>query len=237
MLPVGLFLMLSGDAWKQYLWTTNVFLALQAVITLIFLLSAAETKSVTITSAIILILAFIIEYIGVRSGYPFGRYSYTNTLSPAVFSVPIAITLSWFSLTVNSFLLSKFLLFESKNIYIVLVSAFIILGVDFLLEPFASSVNGFWLWESSIIPFQNYMSWFIAGLLFSYILNRLVIWNRTVFENISFITIPAILISVNILQFAIVNVVSGYLLVTLIGLALISACILISIKSVKKDEE
>lgn len=237
MLPVGLFLMLSGDAWKQYLWTTNIFLALQAVITLIFLLSAAETKSVTITSAIILVLALIIEYTGVKFGFPFGRYSYTNTLSPAVLGVPIAITLSWFSLSVNSFLLTKFLLFESKNIYIVLVSAFIILGVDFLLEPFASSVNGFWLWVNGTIPFQNYVSWFIAGLLFSYILNRLVIWNRTVFENISFITIPAVLISVNILQFAIVNVVSGYILVTLIGLALISVCILISIKSVKKDEE
>ena len=127
--------------------------------------------------------------------------------------------------------------FFCSNQKIVLVSAFIILGVDFLLEPFASSVNGFWLWVNGTIPFQNYVSWFIAGLLFSYILNRLVIWNRTVFENISFITIPAVLISVNILQFAIVNVVSGYILVTLIGLALISVCILISIKSVKKDEE
>jgi uncharacterized membrane protein len=237
MLPVGLFLMLSGDAWKQYLWTTNIFLALQAVVTLIFLLSTAETKSVTITSVIILILAFIIEYIGVRSGYPFGRYSYTNTLSPAVSGVPIAITLSWFSLSVNSFLLSKFLLFESKNIYIILVSAFIILGVDLLLEPFASSVNGYWLWAGGTIPFQNYVSWFIAGLLFSYILNRLVIWNRTVFENINFITIPAILISVNILQFAVVNVVSGYILTSLTGLALISACILLSIEFRGKDEE
>lgn len=237
MLPVGLFLMLSGDTWKQYLWTTNIFLALQAVITLIFLLSAAETKSVTITSIIILILAFIIEYIGVKSGYPFGKYSYTNTLSPSLLGVPAAITLSWFSVSVNSFLLSKFLLFESKSVYIILVSALIILGIDFLLEPFASAVNGYWIWGGGVIPFQNYLSWFIAGLLFSYILNRLVIWNRTVFENINFITIPAILILVNILQFAVVNVVSGHILITLIGLALISACVLLSIKFREKDEE
>ena len=237
MLPVGLFLMLSGDTWKQYLWTTNIFLALQAVITLIFLLSAGETKSVSITSVIILVLAFIIEYIGVTSGFPFGRYHYTNTLSPAIFGVPLAITLSWFSVSVNSFLIAKFSLFESKNVYIVLLSAFIILGVDLLLEPFASSVNGYWVWEGSKIPLQNYISWFIAGLLFSYLLNRLVIWNRTVFENINFITIPAILISLNILQFAVVNLVSGYILVTLIGLVLISACVIITVKSVKKDEE
>jgi uncharacterized membrane protein len=237
MLPVGLFLMLSGDTWKQYLWTTNIFLALQAVITLIFLLSAAETKSVSITSVIILILAFIIEYAGVTSGFPFGKYSYTGTLSPSVFGVPLAITLSWFSVSVNSFLLAKFLLFESNNFYIVFVSAFIILGVDLLLEPFASSVNGYWLWEAGRIPLQNYVSWFTAGLLFSYILNRLVIWNRTVFENISFITIPAILISVNILQFAIVNIISGYILITLTGLVLISACIMISLKAMKKNEE
>lgn len=237
MLPVGLFLMLSGDTWKQYLWTTNIFLALQAVITLIFLLSAAETKSVSITSIIILILAFVIEYAGVNSGFPFGKYSYTNTLSPAIFGVPAAITLSWFSVSVNSFLLSKFLLFESKGVYIVFVSALIILGVDLLLEPFASSANGYWLWEGGRIPLQNYVSWFIAGLLFSYILNRLVIWNRIVFENISFITIPAILISVNILQFAVVNAVSGYIFITLIGLILISASVLLSVKFREKDEE
>ena len=237
MLPVGLFLMLSGNTWKQYLWTTNIFLSLQAVITLIFLLSAAETKSVSITSAIILILAFIIEYIGVNSGYPFGNYSYTGTLVPAVFGVPIAIILSWFSVSVNAFLFSKFLLFESKNFYIILVSALIILGADLLLEPFASSVNGYWLWAGGTIPMQNYMSWFIAGLLFSYILNRLVIWNRIVFENINFVTIPAILISVNILQFATVNVVSGYILITLTGLVLISACVLLTVKFRKKDEE
>ena len=106
-----------------------------------------------------------------------------------------------------------------------------------MLEPFASSVNGYWVWEGSKIPLQNYISWFIAGLLFSYLLNRLVIWNRTVFENINFITIPAILISLNILQFAVVNLVSGYILVTLIGLVLISACVVITVKSVKKDEE
>jgi uncharacterized membrane protein len=237
MLPVGLFLMLSGDAWKQFLWTTNIFLLLQAVITLIFLLSAAETKSVSITSAIILILAFTVEYVGVTSGYPFGKYSYTNTLSPAVFGVPVAITLSWFSVSVNSFLLAKFMLFESKNTYIILVSALIILGADLLLEPFASSVNGYWLWEAGKIPLQNYVSWFIAGLLFSFILNRLVIWNRTIFENINFITIPAILISVNILQFTVVNLVSGYIFATLIGLILISSCILLSVKSGEKDEE
>ena len=151
--------------------------------------------------------------------------------------MPLAITLSWFSVSVNSFLIAKFSLFESKNVYIVLLSAFIILGVDLLLEPFASSVNGYWVWEGNKIPLQNYISWFIAGLLFSYLLNRLVIWNRTVFENINFITIPAILISLNILQFAVVNLVSGYILVTLIGLVLISACVVITVKSVKKDEE
>jgi uncharacterized membrane protein len=237
MLPVGLFFMLSGDIWKQYLWTTNIFLALQAVITLIFLLSAAETKSVSITSAIILVLVFFIEYTGVNSGYPFGKYSYTGALTPAVFGVPAAITLSWFSILVNAFLLSKFLLFDSKSVYIISASAVIILGIDLLLEPFGSLVIGYWVWSSATVPLQNYLSWLLMGILFSYILNRLVIWNRTIFENINFITIPSILILVNIIQFAAVNLVSGYILITLIGLVLISICLFLSIKFREKDEE
>jgi putative membrane protein len=235
MFPVGLFLMLSGDTWKQYLWTTNIFLALQAIVTFIYLMGAAKKKSAGIIAFAILILAFVIELVGVKTGLPFGSYSYTKTLEPALFGVPLAITLSWFTIAVNAYLVTRFFLSGSKKIFILVVSAVIILAIDFLLEPFASSINGYWVWGTGKIPVQNYISWFVTGFIFAYLLDRFILWNRNIFLNLNFIAIPAVILLINVLQFAAVNIYFGYIIITLIGLAMLAASILFGFK-IRTDE-
>lgn len=235
MFPVGLFLMLSGEMWKQYLWTTNIFLALQAAVTFIYLIEAAEKKQAAIIALTILALAFVIEFFGVNTGFPFGRYSYTNTLKPALFGIPLAITLSWFTIAVNSYLVTRFFLFGSGRLIVLAVSSIIILAIDLLLEPFASLINGYWIWDAGEIPVQNYISWLAAGFVFSYMLDRFVIWNRNVFLNMNFVTIPVVILSINVLQFAVVNVYFGYVIVTLTGLAMLAASALFSLKIGKNE--
>jgi putative membrane protein len=235
MLPVGLFLMLSGEVWKHCLWTTNIFLGLQAVITFIFLLNSAEKKSVTAAAVLIPLIAFTMEFIGVKTGFPFGKYSYTKTLEPGILGVPVAISLSWFSVAVNSYLVSRFFLIESKVQYILLASGFIILGIDILLEPFATDVNGYWAWAGGSVPLQNYLSWFMLGILFSALLEQFAIWNRNIFLNINFISIPAAILAINILQFTVVDLFYGYYSVTLTGLIIIAACVFVSLRTRKNE--
>lgn len=230
MFPVGLFLMLAGDTWKQYLWTTNIFLALQAAVTFIYLMGASEKKSAGIIAFTILILAFVIELVGVKTGLPFGSYSYTKMLEPALFGVPLAITLSWFTIAVNAYLVARFFVSGSKKIFILVVSAVIILAIDFLLEPFASSINGYWVWNTGNIPVQNYISWFVTGIVFAYLLDRFILWNRNIFLNMNFIAIPAVILLINVLQFAAVNIYFGYIIITLIGLAMLAASVLFGFK-------
>lgn len=235
MLPVGLFIMLSGNEWRQYLWTANIFLVLQAAVTFIFLVNSAEKKSALFTAITVLVLAFAIELTGLKTGFPFGKYTYSEILKPSVFGVPLAISLSWFSVSVNSYFTSRFLTEESKIFYRLLVSALLILGIDILLEPFAS-FNGFWTWADSRVPLQNYLSWFIAGFVFSLLLERLVIWNRNIFQNMNFITIPAVILTVNIIQFAVINLYGGFYISAAAGLIIISACILLSLKFRMNEE-
>ncbi len=230
MLPVGIIIMLSGEGGKQYLWTTNIFLGLQAAITFMFLKEAAETKSSVIFCALILILSFAAELIGVKTGFPFGAYSYTDVLRPALFGVPLAMPFTWFTIAVNVFLISRFILFDLNKFKIIIVSSFIILAIDFMLEPFASSVNGFWIWTGGKIPFQNYISWFVLGFIFSFLLERFIIWNRNFFENINFIAIPALIITLNVLQFIIVDLYYGHLAGVAAGVVLLVPFILLSIK-------
>lgn len=230
MLPIGIIMMLSGEGGKQYLWTTNIFLGLQAAVTFMFLAEAAETKSSVIFCAIILILSFAAELIGVKTGFPFGSYSYSDVLRPALFGVPVAISFSWFTIAVNVFLISKFILFDLNKFRIIIVSSFLILAIDFLLEPFASSVNSFWIWTGGKIPFQNYISWFVLGFIFSFLLERFIIWNRKFFENINFIAIPALIITLNILQFIIVDLYFGHIMGVVAGVVLLVPFVFLSIK-------
>jgi putative membrane protein len=39
---------------------------------------------------------------------------------------------------------------------------------DYLMEPAAIKL-GYWVWQGSVIPFQNYLAWFVLGLLFAFL--------------------------------------------------------------------
>lgn len=230
MFPVGIVIMLPGILSSKYLWTTNIFLGLQALITILMLKNAAKHRSVVFITAVIFIFSFLIELIGVKTGIPFGSYAYTQTLNPSIIDVPVAILFAWFVLSVNSYWLSRHLLKQSRAIFILLLSSIFILAADMLLEPFASLINGYWIWESGRIPVYNYAGWFIIGFFFSYLLDKYVVWNKGVFYSYKFAALPVIILTVNIIQFSVVNVVHGFVLITVTGLLTIGTAVLIAYK-------
>lgn len=230
MSPVGVIIMLSGALSSKYLWTTNIFLGIQALTTILLLKNTAKHTSVIFITVTIFILSFLIELIGVKTGLPFGRYEYSQTLRPLLFGVPIAITFAWFVLSVNSYWLARYFFRKSARIYVVVSAAFLVLGIDMLLEPFASHINGYWIWEGGRIPFYNYVSWFILGFVFSFLIDRYTQWNDVVFSGKQIIVIPFIILLVNIIQFSIINVYHSYLALTIIGLLIIGSVTLIGIK-------
>ena len=165
MFPVGLVLMFT-ESLRGYLWTTTIFLGLEALITFIILIKLADLLSVVITTAVIIIASWFVEYFGVNNGIPFGSYSYTHVLSPLIGGVPIAITFAWFTVAANSLLAARYFLRGYNEISAILIASIFILATDILLEPFASFINNFWIWETSAIPIQNFVSWFVIGLIF-----------------------------------------------------------------------
>ena len=230
MFPVGVIIMLSGALNSKYLWTTNIFLGLQGLITVLLLKNTAKHTSVIFITVTIFMLSFLIELIGVKTGLPFGRYEYSRTLSPLLFGVPIAITFAWFVLSINSYLLARYFFRKSAKIYVLVSAALLVLGIDLLLEPFASNINGYWIWENGRIPIYNYVSWFILGFVFSFLIDRYTRWNNDVISGKQLVVIPVIILLINIIQFSIVNVYHSYLALTLIGLLIIGSVILTGIK-------
>lgn len=110
----------------------------------------------------IVFMGYIIEVIGVKTDLIFGKYQYGNTLGFKVLGVPLVIGLNWFivSFSVGGLLRSKL---KSKKVLRTILGAFILVGLDYLIEPVAIKLN-YWSWENNIIPFQNYIGWFFVSL-------------------------------------------------------------------------
>lgn len=219
MFPVGFFIMFT-DTGSQYLWTTTIFLGLEALITFIILVKTADLLSVVITTAVIFLASWFIEYWGVTTGFPFGDYSYTATLLPLIGGVPLAIMFAWFTVSACALLTARYLLNGSSEIAAIAAGAVFILGTDILLEPFASFINGFWLWDDGVIPIQNFISWFAVGLIFLFTISQLIKWDDQTSPRAKINRIPLLITAINIVNFSVLNLAYGYYVLTITGIVI-----------------
>lgn len=234
MFPVGFIIMFSPFG-AEYLWTTTIFLGLQAVITFIILSKLADLLSVVITTAVIFMASWFIEYWGVTTGFPFGIYSYSHTLAPLIGGVPLAIMFAWFTVAANSILAARYLLKGYNEVSAILIASVFILATDILLEPFASFINNFWIWETESIPLQNFVSWFAIGLIFVITLSQLIKWHSNKTGNSKLFKIPLLITAINILNFSVVNISNGYYFLTITGIVIFTI-IIASIKFFKTPQ-
>ena len=222
MFPVG-FIIMFTDFGRQFLWTTTIFLGLQAVIMYLLIGKISSYASASVSALLVFALSLFIEWTGVNTGFPFGHYVYTDVLQPKIFGVPLAITFAWFSVTSGSLVIAKYFEFNSGTIMVAFISSVLILSTDILLEPFASFINNYWQWSFFKIPVRNFAAWLIIGFCFSFLMNRLNKWKSPVDLNIVFI--PSLIFAINILNFAVVNILFGYYIITALGLLMISVMI------------
>ncbi len=120
-----------------------------------------------------LTIAFLIGYgvevIGVKTGFPFGDYSYGSTLGFSIAGVPLLIGVNWFVLTYGSSELAG--AFTTNRWTRSVLGGILMLAFDLTLEPIAVKLD-FWSWKDGIIPIANYIGWFVVsfGLQWIYLL-------------------------------------------------------------------
>jgi uncharacterized membrane protein len=224
--PFGIIFMLRGLITPGYAWVVSSYIAVIAVLSVTYLLSITEKITSLFFIGAVLILATGAEAVSLRTGYPFGHYAYSGYFVPFLpGAVPLAITLLWLIISINSFLICRLLINNPKNPFIVpFAAALIILAFDVLLEPFGSFINKYWIWDNNYIPVYNFVSWYIIGFMFTFMLEKTTIFIPTSMDARR-IVMPVILISVMVIQFSIINFANGYWLYTLVGICTILAVI------------
>lgn len=114
--------------------------------------------------SIIFLYAYLIEYVGLKTGWPYGSFEYLIELGPMIAGVPIGLPIFFVPLVLNAYLLVN--LFEIKNrLKRFIYSLGLVLVVDAVLDPAAVSL-GIWQYSQGLyygVPISNYLGWILSA--------------------------------------------------------------------------
>ncbi|WP_205471807.1 carotenoid biosynthesis protein [Nocardioides sp. SYSU D00038] len=114
----------------------------------------------------------VAEAVGVRTGLPFGDYSYAGTLGPEVLDVPALVPLAWVMMAWPALAVARRLVGWRGRVATVLVGAWALTAWDVFLDPQMVDL-GHWTWADPTpalpgvtgIPLTNFAGWLVVSAL------------------------------------------------------------------------
>ena len=145
-------------------------------------LHAATTRGLRAAAALVAVAGgggLLAEAVGVATGIPFGRYTYSGTLGPAVLGVPVLIPLAWVMMAWPAYLVAIRL--ARRPLVRVAVAAAALASWDLFLDPQMVDA-GHWRWSDPspalpgvpTVPLTNYAGWALVALVLMTLLHRAV---------------------------------------------------------------
>jgi carotene biosynthesis associated membrane protein len=111
---------------------------------------------------------YLIETLGVHTGWPYGDFEYAVSLGPMLEGVPVALPVFFIPLVVNAYLLWLLLLGPRASRLAVRLAAVIptVVLMDVVLDPGAVAL-GFWSFDLGGlygVPLSNYTGWVLSAV-------------------------------------------------------------------------
>jgi uncharacterized membrane protein len=139
--------------------------------------------------AICLLVGNAFENLGVRTGFPFGRYFFTDVMGPKILGVPVFLGLAYVGMAYLSWTLARLILEEtqgplagSRVVTLALLASVIMVSWDLSMDSVWSTIVRAWIWQQGGIyfgvPLTNFLGWFVTGYVF-YQLFALYLRNRS----------------------------------------------------------
>lgn len=165
----------------------GVFMQASAVIIILYVAWGWPRTLKTIL--IVVVFTYLAELLGSKTGFPFGKYHYTDLLQPQLAGVPLLIPLAWLMMLPPAWAITAIILGKPptsnrheaapKNnfrstLQFTLLSALALTAWDLFLDP--QMVGwGFWVWETPGpyfgIPLSNYLGWILTAFLLTLLIN------------------------------------------------------------------
>ena len=148
----------------------GVFLGVlfEVSLVILFLAQAAGVRRATLTVLLVAGAAWICEFLGSKTGLPFGAYHYTEVLQPQLSGVPVLIPLAWLMMLPPAWAVAQRLTGRRSGVAFVAVSALAFSAWDLFLDP--QMVHwGLWVWDVPGayfgVPLVNFAGWLLVSAL------------------------------------------------------------------------
>lgn len=126
---------------------------------------------------ITLVVSFLLENMGVLTGFPFGPYYYSDALGPKLGEVPILIGFSYVGAAYASWVVALILLrvwrspIRGSLIFVMPFFAAIFMVMwDLTFDPANSTVQQWWIWGDGGayfgVPISNFAGWYLTVFIF-----------------------------------------------------------------------
>jgi uncharacterized membrane protein len=131
------------------------------------------------------VTAVVFEAVGLATGFPYGRYDYSDALGPTLLGVPFLVPLAWLMMAWPSWLLAERLTRSVRAARRPPVRVGIAAGLfaawDVVLDPQMVQA-GYWTWAHprpglpgiDTVPLTNLAGWLLAGVVLMSLLDLLV---------------------------------------------------------------
>jgi uncharacterized membrane protein len=133
-------------------------------------------SSILVFVIICLLISNASENLSIVTGYPFGRYYYTDVLGPKLFLVPALIGGAYVGAGYLSWIVAHVLLDRTdpsnrSSIWALpVVGAVLMVSWDLSLDPSASTIGKAWIWIDGGaffgVPVQNFIGWYLTVFIF-----------------------------------------------------------------------
>lgn len=138
------------------------------------------TDKFMFTLAMMYLISFVAEVIGVNTGLIFGNYTYYAPMGWQLWHTPLIIGINWVLPAYCAYIALQPFVFTRW--WHITLSAACMVVLDVLIEPVAMRF-GWWMWfedaaktqpyELLHAPLENYVAWFVIGFVIIYLLDKL----------------------------------------------------------------
>jgi putative membrane protein len=117
------------------------------------------------------------ENLGVLTGFPYGRYYFTDLMGPKLFLVPILLGLAYVGMAYLSWILASLIMGNISRpltglrvVTLPLIAAFLMVAWDFSMDAIWGTILQGWIWRDGGayfgVPVSNFFGWYLTVYIF-----------------------------------------------------------------------
>jgi putative membrane protein len=135
------------------------------------------SKGVSMFAGLCLGFGTLAETVSLRTGFPFGRYYFTDVMGPKIGQLPVLLALAYLGIGYLAWVVALLILGyagqpirRTRVLALPLLASLIMMSWDLSMDPIWSMLDQAWIWQVGGgffgVPLSNFFGWFLTAYLY-----------------------------------------------------------------------